>query len=161
MIKFLSLLLAAVLLLSCAALAEGLLAADPEEVLDFDRESYVEDWAGKWVLAAAYIGEDFAEENDIETTGLIAVPENAVTMSVAAVMDASATGSTEGVMVDMAAYIHCYVYDMEATVKFGASITDDEAFLKLPWDGWLYTVRGEQDGDFNRRHRQAEQGFRR
>ena len=38
MIKFLSLLLAAVLLLSCAALA-----ADPEEVLDFDRESYVED----------------------------------------------------------------------------------------------------------------------
>ncbi len=43
MIKFLSLLLAAVLLLSCAALAEGLLAADPEEVLDFDRESYVED----------------------------------------------------------------------------------------------------------------------
>ncbi len=148
--RFLSLLLAAVMLLSCAALAEGLLAADPEEVLDFDRESYVEDWAGEWVLAAAYIGEDFADENDIETTGLIAVPENAVTMSVAAVMDASATGSTEGVMVDMAAYIHCHVYDMEATVKFDASITDDEAFLKLPWDGWLYTVRGEQDGDFNR-----------
>ena len=147
--KFLSLLLAAMMLISCVAYAESILEADPEEVLSFDRESPVTDWVGEWVLAAAYIGEDFADENDIDVTGLIAVPENAVTMTVEAVLDASATGSDAGVMVDQAAYIHAHVYDMEATVKFDAAITDDEATLKLPWDGWKYTVRGENDGDFN------------
>jgi len=147
--KLLSLLLAAMLLISCAAFAENILEADPEEVLSFNRESPVTDWEGEWVLAAAYIGEDFADENDIDTFGLLPVPEKAVTMTVKAVLDASATGSDAGVMVDQAAYIHAHVYDMEATVKFAADITDEEAGLKLPWDGWKYTVRGENDGDFN------------
>ena len=147
--KLLSLLLAAMLLISCAAFAENILEADPEEVLSFNRESPVTDWEGEWVLAAAYIGEDFADENDIDTFGLLPVPEKAVTMTVKAVLDASATGSPDGVMVDMARYIHAHVYDMEATVKFDPAITEDEAALKLPWDGWLYDVRGEQDGDFN------------
>ncbi len=148
--KFLALLLAALMVLPCLVSAEDILSADPEEVMTFDRESPVTDWEGEWVLAAAYIGEDFADENDIETTGLIAVPEGAVTMTVTAVMDGSATGSDAGVMVDQAAYIHAHVYDMEATVKFAADITDEEAGLKLPWDGWQYTVRGENDGDFNK-----------
>ena len=147
--KFLSLLLVALLAVSCIATAEGILDADPEEVMSFDRESPVTDWEGEWVLAAAYIGEDFAEENEIETTGLIAVPEKAVTMSVKAVMDGSATGSDAGVMVDQAAYIHAHVYDMDAVVKFDESIASEEATLKLPWDGWKYTVRGENEGDFN------------
>ncbi len=147
--KTLILILAALMAFSCIAHADSILDADPEEIMTFDRESYVTDWEGEWVLVAAYIGEDFADENDIDVTGLIAVPENAVTISVAAVMDLSATGSPEGVMVDMAAYIHAHVYDMEATLKFDESITDDEPYLRIPWDGWLYTVRGEQDGDFN------------
>ena len=149
--KLLSLLLALAMVLSCGVLA---LAADkpeldPETVVEFDRESPVTDWEGEWVLVAAYIGEEYAEENDIEVSGLIDVPENAVTMSVAAILDAAATGSDAGVMVDQAAYLHAHVYDMEATVRFAEDITDDEATLKLPWDGWLYEVRGENDGDFN------------
>ena len=147
--KILSLVLAAMMLLSCTAFAENLLEADPEEVMSFNRKAPITDWEGEWVLAAAYIGEDFAEENDITTTGLLAVPEKALTMSVVAVLDGSATGSDAGVMVDQASYLHAHVYDMEATVTFAEDIADEEATLKLPWDGWLFTVRGENDGDFN------------
>ena len=151
--KFVSLLL--VLLLAFAVMVPAALAdntvleADVEEVTTFDRTSPVTDWEGEWVLAAAVIGEDYADENDIDTTGLIAVPEGSVKMSVAALLDASASGSDAGVMVDQASYLHAHVYDMEATVTFAEDIADEEATLKLPWDGWLYTVRGENDGDFN------------
>lgn len=144
--KFLSLLLAAMMLVSCAALAENILDADPEKVMTFDRKVPVTDWEGEWVLAAAYIGEDYADENDIKTTGLIAVPEKAITMTVKAVLDGSATGSDAGVMVDQAAYIHTHVYDIEATVQFDASITEDTASLKLPWDGWDWTKDEEWTG---------------
>ena len=144
--KFLSLLLAAMMLVSCVALAESILDADPEKVMTFDRKVPVTDWEGEWVLAAAYIGEDYADENDIETTGLIAVPEKAATMTVKAVLDGSATGSDAGVMVDQAAYIHTHVYDIEATLQFDASITEDTAALKLPWDGWDWTKDEEWTG---------------
>ncbi len=151
--KFVSLLLILLLAFAVmvpAALADNaLLEADVEEVTTFDRTSPVTDWEGEWVLAAAVIGEDYADENDIDTTGLIAVPEGSVKMSVAALLDASASGSDAGVMVDQASYLHAHVYDMEATVTFAEDITDEEATLKLPWDGWLFTVRGENDGDFN------------
>ena len=144
--KFLSLLLAAMMLLSCVALAENILDADPEKVMTFDRKVPVTDWEGEWVLVAAYIGEDYADENDIKTTGLIAVPEKAITMTVKAVLDGSATGSDAGVMVDQAAYIHTHVYDIEATLQFDASITEDTAALKLPWDGWDWTKDEEWTG---------------
>ena len=144
--KFLSLLLAAMMLVSCVAFAEGILDADPEKVMTFDRKVPVTDWEGEWVLVAAYIGEDYADENDIETKGLIAVPEKAVTMTVKAVLDGSATGSDAGVMVDQAAYIHTHVYDIEATLQFDASITEDTAALKLPWDGWDWTKDEEWTG---------------
>ena len=144
--KFLSLLLAAMMLLSCVAFAENILDADPEKVMTFDRKVPVTDWEGEWVLVAAYIGEDYADENDIKTTGLIAVPEKAATMTVKAVLDGSATGSDAGVMVDQAAYIHTHVYDIEATLQFDASITEDTAALKLPWDGWDWTKDEEWTG---------------
>ena len=144
--KFLSLLLAAMMLVSCVAFAESILDADPEKVMTFDRKVPVTDWEGEWVLVAAYIGEDYADENDIKTTGLIAVPEKAITMTVKAVLDGSATGSDAGVMVDQAAYIHTHVYDIEATLQFDASITEDTASLKLPWDGWDWTKDEEWTG---------------
>ena len=150
--KMISLFLAALLVfaLTVSAFADNdLLNADPDEVMSFDRESPVTDWEGDWVLAAAFIGEDFADENDIETVGMLAVPEGAVKMTVKAILDGSATGSDAGVMVDQGSYLHAHVYEMEATITFPEDITDDEATLKLPWDGWLYTVRGEDDGDFN------------
>ena len=144
--KFLSLLLAAMMLVSCAALAENILDADPEEVMAFNRKAPITDWEGEWVLAAAYIGEDFADENDIAVNGLIAVPEKAIIMTVKAVLDASATGSDAGVMVDQAAYIHTHVHDIEATLQFDASITEEGASLKLPWDGWDWTKDDEWEG---------------
>lgn len=144
--KYLSLILAAMMLVSCVAFAENILEADPEEVLSFNRKAPITDWEGEWVLAAAYIGEDFADENDIEVNGLIAVPEKAITMTVKAELDRSATGSDAGVMVDQAAYIHTHVHDIVATVKFDASITDDEATLVLPWDGWDWTKDDEWSG---------------
>ena len=144
--KFLSLLMAAMMLVSCVAFAESILDADPEKVMTFDRKVPVTDWEGEWVLVAAYIGEDYADENDIKTTGLIAVPEKAITMTVKGVLDGSATGSDAGVMVDQAAYIHTHVDDIEATVTFDASITEDTASLKLPWDGWDWTKDEEWTG---------------
>ena len=146
--KVLALLLTVLFLLPVLASAEEPVI-DAETVMDFNRESPVTDWVGNWVLAAAYIGEDWAEENDVETTGLLTVPENAVTMTVEALLDASATGSDAGVMVDQASYLHAHVYDMDAKITFPAEITEEEAGLRLPWDGWQYTVRGENDGDFN------------
>ena len=143
------LLLAFVMIGSSAFAEDSILEADPDDVLSFDRESPVTDWEGDWVLAAAYIGEDYADENSIETFGLLAVPEAAVKMTVKAVLDGSATGSDAGVMVDQAAYLHAHVYDMEASLTFAEEIADEEATLKLPWDGWLFTVRGENDGDLN------------
>ena len=149
-ISMLLVLLMAFVMIGSSAFAEdSILEADPDDVLSFDRESPVTDWEGDWVLAAAYIGEDYADENSIETFGLLAVPEAAVKMTVKAVLDGSATGSDAGVMVDQAAYLHAHVYDMEAIVTFAEEIADEEATLKLPWDGWLFTVRGENDGDFN------------
>ena len=143
--KLLALLLAAMMALPCLVSAE-VAGLDPETVMEFNRKAPVTDWEGEWVLVAAYIGEDFADENDIETTGLIAVPEKAVTMSVKAVLDGSATGSDAGVMVDQAAYVHSHVYDIEASVKFDAAITEDEAALRLPWDGWDFTKDEEWTG---------------
>ena len=144
--KIFALILAALMVLPCFVSAENILEADPEEVMTFDRKALVTDWEGEWVLAAAFIGEDYADENDIKTTGLIAVPENAVKMTVTPVLDGSATGSDAGVMVDQAAYIHTHVYDIEATLQFDASITEDTAALKLPWDGWDWTKDEEWTG---------------
>ncbi len=144
--KFLSLLLIAMMAGSSFAAAESAFDADPEEVMSFNRKTPVTDWEGEWVLAAAYIGEDFAEENDIETTGLIAVPEKAATMSVTAILDGSATGSDAGVMVDQGSYIHTHVHDIEAKVAFDASIADEEATLRLPWNGWDWTKDEEWTG---------------
>lgn len=147
--KLLAILLAALMLLTCTAFADSILDADPEEIVTFDRESPVTDWEGEWVLAAAYIGEEFADDCDLDVNGLIPVPEKAAAMTVTAILDGSATGSDAGVMVDQGAYLHAHVYDMEATITFAEDITDDVATLKLPWDGWLFEVRGENDGDFN------------
>ena len=144
--KMFALLLAVLMTVSCVAFAENILEADPEEVMSFNRKAPITDWEGEWVLAAAYIGEDFADENGIEVKGLIAVPEKAITMTVKTILDGSATGSDAGVMVDQAAYIHTHVYDIEAVLAFDASITDDEAKLKLPWDGWDWTKDEEWTG---------------
>lgn len=150
--KTLVLLLALLMAFACVvAHADSILDADPEEIMTFDTNSHVTEWNGTWVLAAAYIGEDFADEYDIDVTGFLPVPENAITLDVEALLDASNTGSPDGVLVDTKNYFHAHVYDMEGKLTFDESISDEEgAQLYVAWDCWHTEVRGEQDGDFNR-----------
>lgn len=150
--KLFALLLAAVLLVPCLALAEtDLLSADPEELMTFDRSSHVTDWEGTWVLAAAYVGEDFADEYDVDVTGIIPVKENAATLEITTILDASANDKQLGTMVDVASYIHGHTHDLAGVLTFSADITDDEPYtVKSAWDEWPNNViRGENDGDFN------------
>lgn len=136
--KMFALLLAAVLVLGCmsAALADEVLVLLTEGTETTN--SFVEDWAGEYVLCGYYVGEEFADDNDIEEAGLFEV-ESDVALSVAANMDGSATGSTAGVMVDQAAYYHAHVYDVDGTLTYG----DEEVVIKCPWDGWTFEVPGE------------------
>ena len=91
--KILSLVMALAMVLGCFAMAEttSILDADMDELLVLDRESSLNDWEGEWVLVAAYITADFAEEYDVEQSGLLAVPENAATLTITALKDATAT----------------------------------------------------------------------
>ncbi|MDO5299850.1 MAG: hypothetical protein Q4F18_10515 [Clostridia bacterium] len=150
--KFFGLLVAVAMLFSCAALAESaVLEADIDDVVTFNRESHVTEWEGSWVLAAAYIGEDFAEEYDVDATGLIAVVPNAITMELATILDASANDPQLGTMVDVASYIHGHTHDLSGTMTISADIADGETYtVKSAWDEWPNNViRGEDDGDFN------------
>lgn len=136
--KIFALLLAAVMVLGCAS------AALADEVLVFVTEgtettnSFTEAWAGEYKLVAYYVGEEFAEENEVETVGLVEL-ESEVALTVEANLDGSATGSSAGVMVDQAAYYHAHVYDVDGKLTVG----DDEVVIKCPWDGWTFEVPGE------------------
>ena len=98
----------------------------------------METWAGEYKLVGYYVGEEFADDNDVKTTGVVEL-ESEATLSVVANMDGSATGSDAGVMVDQAAYYHAHVYDADATLTIG----EDEYEVKCPWDGWTYEVPEE------------------
>ncbi len=130
--------LAGAMLVGCAA------AAVADGVLEFVTEgsektnSFVETWAGEYKLVGYYVGEEFAEDNDVKTTGVVEL-ESEATLNVVANMDGSATGSDAGVMVDQAAYYHAHVYDADATLTIG----EDEYEVKCPWDGWTYEVPEE------------------
>ena len=136
--KIFALALAALMLVGCMS------AAMADEVLEFVTEgsentnTFVEGWAGEYTLVGYYVGEEFAEEYELETTGLVEL-ESEVALTVEATMDGSATGSDAGVMVDQAAYYHAHVYDMDAILTVG----EDEIEIKCPWDGWLYEVPAE------------------
>lgn len=158
--KFLALVMAVAMMLSCTAFAEPILLADfgdPDELMVYNREQYkqypVEDWAGDWVLVAAYVSEAFIEEFEYEdvTAGFYAVPENAIIMNVNPLYDASNTDPLgSGPIVDMANYYHCHTYDLEGTLTFAEQFGEAEPYtFANKWEEWIYTVRGEQDGDFN------------
>lgn len=146
--KLFVLLVAAVMLLSCVAFAEDV---DIEAMTTFNRESNVTEWEGTWVLTAAYIGEEFAEEYDVETSGLLTVVPNAITLEIAALLDASANDPQLGTMVDVASYIHAHTYDLSGTMTISAEIAEEDPYtVKSAWDEWPNNViRGENDGDFN------------
>lgn len=149
--KFFSLILAVAMLLSCVAFAEDvhpIFSADPEEVMLFNREIHLNDWLGNYTLVAAYVGEDFIEEWELEgvTAGFKAVPAGAITVTIASALDRTANDPS-GALVDTANYYHAHVYDL-----FGSTLTigEDVYTMSNEWDEWPNTVvRGEQDGDFN------------
>ena len=149
--KMLAALLIAVLMLPCLALAEDLLSADPAEVMTFDRESHVTGWVGNWSLIGAYIGEEYAEEYEVSTSGMLPVTAGAITVTLTVEEDASANDKQLGTMVDVASYIHAHVHDLAGVMTFAADIGDAEEYtIKSAWDEWPNNVvRGENDGDFN------------
>lgn len=136
--KVFALLLAAMMLVSCLSVAMA------DEVLEFVTEgsegtnSFTEGWAGKYTLVGYYVGEAYAEEYEIKTTGVVDL-DSEVTLTVEANLDGSATGSDAGVMVDQAAYFHAHVYDVDAVLVVG----DEQIDIKCPWDGWTFEVPGE------------------
>ena len=145
--KFLALIMAAAMLLSCVAFAEEV---NPVEI-DRTLESRLElAWVGDWTLSAAYIGEDFIDEFGVEGVepGLLTVTPGAITLSVTAELDHCASDRSLGQIVDQGAYLHAHVYCMLATMTF-ADHADEEYKLESSWDEWSYVVRGEMDGDFN------------
>ncbi len=127
---------------------------DVAEVVAYNYESVIDDWAGKWNLIAAYIGEDYADEYEVDCTpGLLPViVENALVVEIELLLDASANDPS-GVLVDTANYYHCHAYDIAGTLTFAVELVGEEAepyTLSSIWDQWPNNVvRGEGDGDFN------------
>ena len=143
--KILSLVMALAMVLGCFAMAEttSILDADMDELLVLDRESSLNDWEGEWVLVAAYITADFAEEYDVEQSGLLAVPENAATLTITALKDATANDKELGTMVDVASYIHDHTYDLSGELTFSdTSSCAQLARVELPEASW--SLQGEQ-----------------
>lgn len=147
--KILSLVMALAMVLGCFAFAEtpdSILNADLEELLVLDRESNLTSWQGEWVLVAAYITPEFAEEYDVEKSGLLAVPENAATLTITAVKDATANDKDLGTMVDVASYIHDHTYDLSGVLTF---FDGDSYTVKSAWDEWANNVIATIDYDPN------------
>ena len=96
------------------------------------------------MLVAAYITADFAEEYDVEQSGLLAVPENAATLTITALKDATANDKVLGTMVDVASYIHDHTYDLSGELTFS---DEDSYTVKSAWDEWANNVIAKVDYD--------------
>ncbi len=164
--KFLAMIMAAMMLLSCVAFAEE--AKNPVEI-DRSLDARLNlAWAwnvteenpakaelpkaltGEWTLSAAYIGEAFIDDFEIEgvEAGLIAVTPGAITLTINAILDHCASDASLGQITDQGNYWHDHVYCMDGTMVF-AAYPDEEYTLKSNWDEFSYTARGEMDGDYN------------
>lgn len=152
--KFLAMIMAVAMLLSCVAFAEE--AKDPMEI-DRSLEARLElAWVnpetltGEWTLSAAWIGEEFIEDYEVEgaEAGLIAVTPGAITMTVNALLDHCASDPALGQITDQGNYWHDHVYCMEGTLAF-AAYPDEEYTIRSNWNEWAYEARGEMEGDYN------------
>lgn len=97
--KFLLALICLVLMLPVCVFAED--ATEEIDPLAFNFDAVPMDYAGTWVLTGAY---------EIDN-GFLAVPENACTLTIEAVL-------LKNKMVDMARYIHADVYELQGTMAF-------------------------------------------
>lgn len=154
--KIVALIMVLAMMLSCTALAEATkIEFGTENTLVYNREivdaAHVTAWQGQWVLVAAYMSEDGIDEYELEDVeeGFYAVPENAVFLELEALLDASANDPSTGPIVDQANYWHAHTHDLKGTLTLPEDIDEEGYTLKNTWQEWNYTVRGEQDGDFN------------
>lgn len=154
--KIVALVMVLAMMLSCTAFAEPTkIEFGTENTLVYNREivdaAHVTAWQGQWVLVAAYMSEDGIDECELEDVeeGFYAVPENAVFLELEALLDASANDPATGPIVDQANYWHAHTHDLKGTLTLPEDIDEDGYTLKNTWQEWNYTVRGEQDGDFN------------
>lgn len=111
--KFLTLALCLALMVPFAALAQ-------EDAVDLklNREAVATDYAGTWVLAGAYL----AQEGPLE------VAPEAATLEIAAKTE-------HNVLVDMAAYIHADVTNLQGTLSFQHGDIDvDDYKCTANWD---------------------------
>lgn len=164
--KFLAMIMAAAMMLSCMAFAEE--AKDPMEIdRSLDARLNVA-WAwnvteenaakpelpktltGDWSLSAAYVSADFLDEFEVEGVepGIIAVTPGAITMTIRAMLDHCASDPSLGQITDQGNYWHDHVYCMEGDMVF-AAYPDEEYTLKSNWDEFSFAARGEMDGDYN------------
>ncbi len=164
--KFLAMMMAIAMMLSCVACAEE--AKDPMEIdRSLDARLNVA-WAwkvteenpanaelpkqltGEWALSAAYISADFIDEFEIEgvEAGLIPVTPGAIKLTINALLDHCASDASLGQITDQGNYFHDHVYCMEGTMTF-ADFADEKYTLKSNWDEYSYQARGEMDGDYN------------
>lgn len=155
--KILALVMAVAMMLSLAV-AEApvsVLEMKPEDVLNISHEvvetNHVTAWEGQWVLSAAYIGECYIEEMELEDieAGLYPVMADAIKLNVKPLLDASANDKATGPIVHQGNYWHAHTHDLEADVLFNEELTKKEGKITAKWDEWAFEVRGEQDGDFN------------
>ncbi len=152
--KLLALIMAVAMLLSCAVFAED--AKDPMEIdrsLDAKLNlTWVnpETLTADWTLTAAWIGEEFIEDFEIEgvEAGLIAVTPGAITMTINAELNHCASDPSLGQITDQGNYWHDHVFCMNGTLTF-ADFADEKYTIKSEWDEYDFDARGEQDGDYN------------
>ena len=172
--KIAALFMALLMLLGCTALAEVTPLADfgTENTLVYARTvayeagevdvlgnptnnngcpvgyAHVTSWRGEWELAAAYVSEEGIEEFEFEDVepGYYAVTPGVI-LSLTPVYDKGAS-HPNGVMSDMAAYLHAHAYGMTGTLTMPEEI-DDQYTLEAEFDAWNYTSRGELDADMN------------
>ena len=151
--KFFALLLAIATLLSCAAFAEEAAPAihemDPELVMTIDRKAHLTSWEGTWVLKAAYVGEFFIEEFELEGVepGLYPVMENALTLELHALLNNSANDKSLGAIVDQGSYIHADVYDLDGTLTFAEEFGEKKpGTIFSAWNEFGFVVTGEHTG---------------
>lgn len=111
--KTLSLVLCLLLMIPCLALAE-----ETDVDLKLNREVVADDYAGTWALSGAYLAEE----------GLLEVAPEAITLEIEAKTE-------HNVLVDMAAYIHADVTNLQGTLSFNHEDIDvDDYKCTANWD---------------------------
>lgn len=108
-----------ILVLCLALMIPAFVSAEEATVdLKLNREAVADDYAGTWVLASAYLAEE----------GLLEVAPEAITLEIDAKVE-------HNVLVDMAAYVHADVTNLQGILTFSHDEIDvDDYKCTATWD---------------------------